>query len=163
MADTVWAVDFWALDVWAEGFWAGGAAPPTPSPSPPTETPAGRSRRHQRYYVEIDGQQFLVASADEAAQLLQRARAIAERQAEEKSDRAVKRLKRKAVVPQVRVEAPEIRVSPELKAEVAPLIADIDRLYQRAAIDAELRLLLLKALREQQDADDDDDEIFLLM
>lgn len=137
------------------GFAAGGTVTPTPTPDA-AQTPAGRRRRQ---YVEIDGQQFEVSGIEEARQLLQRARAIAERQAEQKSVRVEKKLKRKAVVPKVRVDAPVIRVAPELRADLRPLIDDIQRLYTQAAELAELRLLMLKV---QQDEDDEDDLLLLL-
>jgi hypothetical protein len=121
------------------------------------QTPAGKRRPH-RYFLEIDGQQFLVDSAAEATQLLQRARAIAEHQAEQKAQVAEKRLKSKPKVPAVRVDAPSITVSPDLLADVKPLIEDIKRLYLRAGELAELRLLLARQL-----ADEDDDEDVLLL
>jgi hypothetical protein len=135
-----------------------GVASPTPAPSVTTPTPAGRSRK-RRYFVEIDGQQFLVDSAEQARQLLDQARAIAERQSEERAERATKLLKRKKVVPQVRIAQPQIAVSPAIKAEVAPIIADIERLYRKAAIEAELRLLLMRQMAEE----DDEDDILLLL
>lgn len=146
------------------GFAAGGTVTPTPSPAPAGPTPAGSSRRRRhRYYVEIDGQQFEVRDQDEALELLQRARAIAEREAEKKADRATKLLRKKRGIPRVKIAAPAISVSPELKEVAAPLVADISRLYARAEEIAELRLLMLKALRKQREDDDDDDEILLLM
>jgi hypothetical protein len=135
------------------------ASEPTPVPATTTPTPAGKSRQRRRYFVEIDGQRFDVASVAEAAELLQRARAIAERQAEEKSERVTKVLRRKRQVPKVRIAQPEIVVSPALKADVAPLIADIERLYRRAEVEAELRLLLLRSMAE----DDDEDDVLLLI
>ena len=140
-------------------FAGGGAASPTPSPAATTPTPAGVSRQKQRterYYVEIDGQRFFVKSAEDARQLLDQARAIAERQAEEKGERTTKVLTRKArkgVVPKVEISAPSINVSPELRADLVPVIDDIQRLYRQAAELAEMRLLMLKAQLDEEEED----------
>jgi hypothetical protein len=150
-----WA-EVWA-PVWKAVWTQDAPTPPTPTPVDATQTPAGRSRR--RFYVEIDGQQFPVDSAQEATQLLDRARAIAERQSEERSERATKLLRRKKVVPKVRIAAPEITVSPALREAVAPIIADIERLYRKAEIEAELRLLLMRQMAEEED----EDEVLLLL
>lgn len=123
-------------------------------------TAAGRSRK-RRYYVEIDGQQFPVESAEEARQLLQQARAIAERQAEQKGEKATRQLRRKKVVPKVRIEPPNITASPEIRADLVPVIDDIKRLYVKAAELAELRLLMLRRIREEDD--DDEDDLLLLL
>lgn len=125
------------------------------------DTGAGASqRKRRRYYVEIDGQAFPVADAAEASQLLQRARAIAERQAEAQSEKAVKVLTRKRKVPRVRIDAPVVATSPELKDDLAPLIADIQRLYAQAAVNAELRLRLAQIEKNEQD---DEDDLLLLL
>jgi hypothetical protein len=144
------------------GFAAGGAAAPQPDPEP-TVTPAGKG--HRRYFVEIDGQQFLVNDVEQARQLLQRARAIAEHESEKKAVRAEKKLKRRvkvSSVPVVRVPQPVIRLAPELRAELMPIVDDIKRLYSRAAELAELRLLMLKAEIAQRDDDEEDDLLLLL-
>lgn len=124
--------------------------------------PAGKASRRKRYYVEVDGQQFFVDTEAQARSLLEQARAIAERQAEERSERVAKQLKRKAIkgqVPKVEIKAPEITVSPELR-DLIPIVDDIKRLYAKAAELAELRLLMLKALRDEQD---DEDDLLLLL
>lgn len=139
------------------GYTAGLAdTPPEPEPTP-TVTPAGKARK-RRYYVEIDGQQFLVDSEPEARQLLEHARALAERQAEQLADKAVRKLTRKRKVPRVRIDAPVVKASPEL--DLSPLIADINRLYRQAAVNAELRLRLAQLEREEQD---EEDELLLLL
>lgn len=145
----------WVLNL---GFAASGAgASPIVLDLP--QTGGGRAARHvrHRYFIEIDGQHFPVDSEAEARELLERARAIAERQAEAKASVAVKRLKSKTRVPVVRVQPPVITASPEL--HLAPLIADIRRLYDTAAEIAELRLLLAR----QQAMDDDDEDVLLLI
>ena len=141
------------------GFAAGGAAAPTPTPAPAVPTPAGISRHKRRHYVvAIDGQDFIVDSADEAMQILQRARAIAERQVERKAANVERRLKKRAAVPVVSLPPPVITVPAELKDELAGLVADIQRLYAQASMEMEMRLLLL---RQQLDEDDDEDVILL--
>jgi hypothetical protein len=163
MADTFWSADFWPAGFWADGFWTNQGAPEPEPETDTAQTPAGKSRRHRRYVVEIDGQQFAVDSASQAVELLQRARAIAERQAEQqaeqKSQQAAKALTKKARVPRVRIAAPAIHVSPDIQADAAPLIADIERLYRQAEETAELRLLLLKQMADE----DDEDDVLLLL
>lgn len=139
------------------GFAAGGTVTPPAPVAPTAQTPAGSRRR--KYFVEIDGQQFPVDSAAQAVELLLRARAIAEAQAEKKANRATKVLKRRAVVPKVRIAPPVIVAPADLRADLAPLIADIERLYRQAAETAELRLLLLK----QIEADEDEEDVLLLL
>jgi hypothetical protein len=151
-----WA-EIWA-PVWGAVWTQVPPEPPEPEPEV-AQTPAGISRK-RRLYVEIDGQQFPVESVAEATELLQRARALAEKQADERAVVATKKLKRKRVVPKVRIAAPVITVSPEIAVDVSPLIADIERLYRQAAETAELRLLLARQMREE---DEDEAELLLLI
>jgi hypothetical protein len=127
-------------------------------------TGAGRGhKKPRRYYVEIDGQHFPVSSAAEAQQLLQHARALAERQAEQHTERAVKKLSSKRKVPRVRIDPPAVTASPELQQDLSPLIADINRLYAQAAMNAEIRLRLAQIAKAEQDADDDEEDDLLLL
>jgi hypothetical protein len=121
-----------------------------------------KRRRHQRYYVEIDGQHFAVSSAAEATQLLQQARALAERQAEQKAERVVRKLSKKREVPHVRLTVPAITVSPELREEALPLIDDINRLYAQAAMNAELRLRMAEIAKREADEEEEEDLLLLL-
>jgi hypothetical protein len=123
------------------------------------QTPAGGNRRKQRYYVEVDGQSFPVDSRAQAEAILQRAKGLAEKDAEQQSEAVVKKLSKKASIPVVEIPAPTVKVSPEL--ELAPLIAEIEQLYVKAAANAELRLrmALVIAQREQED----EDELLLLL
>jgi hypothetical protein len=132
------------------------AGAPSPSPAPATPTPAGSSRRKLKY-VEIDGQQFIVNSENEAVEILRHARALAERQTEERVERVTTALARKTKVPKVNIDPPQISVSTDIAAVTAPLIADIERLYRNAATTAELRLLLAKQM------EDDEDDLLLLL
>jgi hypothetical protein len=150
-----WA-EIWA-PVWGAVWTQVPPEPPEPEPEV-AQTPAGISRK-RRLYVEIDGQQFPVESVAEATELLQRARALAEKQADERAVVATKKLKRKRVVPKVRIAAPVITVSPEIAVDVSPLIVDIERLYRQAEETAELRLLLLKQMADE----DDEDDVLLLL
>lgn len=156
--DGVWKAGVWATTVWADGVWREGDAPPPVETT--TQTPAGSSNRRKqkrRQYVEIDGQSFPVDSAEQAKQLLERARALAEKHVETQE-----KVVAKADKPE-RISIPAIEVSREIKAEVSPLIADIERLYKKAAerarMNEELRELLAKKLRDE---DDEDDEFLLL-
>ncbi len=152
-----WA-EIWNAAIWGPVWSQVPPEPPDPEPEQLTQTPAGSSRsKHKakkRYFVEIDGQQFAVSDASQAVELLQRARAIAESQAEQKAAVAEKRLKAKPRIPVVRLGTPVISVSPELRKDAAPLIADIERLYAKAAEIAELRLLMAKQLADEQDEED---------
>lgn len=147
--------EVWA-PVWKAVWTQSPPVPPTPDPTP-TVTPAGSSRK-RRYVVAIDGQDFIVSSQAEAISLLQRARAIAEQQAEKLADTAVRKLKRKRKVPKVALPAPAVTVPAEFRADLAPLIADIERLYRQAAVAAEIRL----RLAQLQNEEDDDEESILL-
>jgi hypothetical protein len=164
VAEAVTAFDFQIWDS-GDGTWGDAATQtigedePEPEPEASGVTPAGSNRRRRRYYVEVDGQSFPVSSRAEAEQILQRARALAERDAESQGDAAVKKLAKKAAVPVVDIPPPVLKVSPEL--DLGPLVADIERLYKRAAENAELRLRMALAIRAQEQ--EDEDELLLLL
>jgi hypothetical protein len=124
----------------------------------PAQTPAGSNKRRKRHYIEVDGQPFEVSGVQEAQQLLQRARAIAEREAEKEGARVEQTLSGKDV-PYVRLTAPKIEVPPEMRRDVAPILEDIERLYRQAAQETELRLRLAKKLADE----DDEDDLLLLL
>jgi hypothetical protein len=149
-----WSSGFWATGFWADGFWS---EDDTPAPPVVTEpTPAGRSKR-RRYYVEIDGQPFEVSSTQEAQYILDRAKALAERAAEEAAKKVEAKVSRVAKPKPIRLEKPRVRISPELAIDTAPFIRDIGRIYDNAAALAELRVLLARA------ADEDEEESILLL
>lgn len=160
--DTVWALDFWASDFWAEDFWtnAGAAAPAAPASG------AGRRLKRRRYFVEIDGHEFEVANAQEAHALLERTRALADRAAEaaahtvqeKRAASAAKRGTAAKAVPPVRLAVPKVSASAELGLDLAPLRAQLARVYADAAMAAEMQLLLARA-----EEIDEEDAIFLLM
>lgn len=138
------------------GSFAGKTEAP-PAPEVEAQTPAGRKKR--RYYVEIDGQQFEVDGPAEAQQLFERARALAERAAEAAAEKTLAHRKPAKRVKPVRLIAPRVTASPELRIDLEPLRADLKRIYRDAAIAAEMRLLLAKAAEEQ----DEEEAILLLM
>jgi hypothetical protein len=128
-----------------------------------TEQPAGRARRRRprRLVVEIDGQDFEVGSEAEARELLDRAKALAEQTAEQTVKREVKKAKRKKRA--VAIAAPVIETSaPELKSLVSQYRDDIEAIYQRMAIDAEISALLRKKLRDEDEDDEDAIAVLLL-
>jgi hypothetical protein len=131
------------------------AAPPAPEVEP--VTPAGR-RKRRRYYVEIDGQQFEVESAAEAQALLERARALAERAAEEAATKLLQKRKPETRVRKVTLLPPRVSASPELQLDLGPLKRDLTRIFENAAAMAELQLLLRKAAEE-----DDEEAVLWLM
>lgn len=129
-----------------------------------SSTGAGSNKRHKRrYYVEIDGQQFEVDSAQHAQALLERAAETAKQVAAEVAAEVVPR-KRKSAASTKPVALPTPRISspdPELADMVRQARIAINETYRKAAIDAELALLM--ALQRQRDNDDDDDETLLLL
>jgi hypothetical protein len=129
-----------------------------PDPEPTGQTPAGSSRRRKRYYVEIDGQQFPVASPAEAEQVLQHARALAERAAEQTAERVVEKRTASAKVAPVTLAPPVITASPELHLDLTDIRRQLQRVYQGMAMAAEMRLLLAKQAEQ-----DEEEAIFLLM
>ena len=137
--------------------WSSTFVPPTPEPESPSTGAAGRSRRKHRYYVEIDGQQFDVANASEAQQLLARARALAEVAAEEQAKAVEAKVRGKKPRP-IKLATPTVTASPELGLDLAPIRQDIARIYDSAAALAELRLLLQRAMEE-----DEEETLLLLM
>lgn len=138
---------------------SGSDAPPAPAPT--TQTPAGRSRRRQRFVIEIDGQYFEVGSEAEALAILAQARALAEKAAQAKADDIVERATPKVlqarVVKRVSIKTPKVQASKELKEAVQETRIAIERVYRTASDTAELRLLLALAEFEE-----DEEEVLLL-
>ena len=153
MAKDTWGLSWGGTTGKWLAHWASTFVPPPPQA--PTVTPAGKKRR--RYFVSIDGRDFEVANAAEAQQLLERARALAERAAETKAKKVEAKAARAQKPRPIRIEPPRITASPELELNLAPIRADIARIYDSAAAMAELRVLLQRAL------DEDDEDILLLM
>lgn len=143
-----WA-EIWA-PVWKAVWTQVPPIPPTPDPEP-EQQPGGKSKRKQRFYVEVDGQQFFVNSASEAIQLLDRAKALAERLAETQAQELEQKAKRSPKKKQIKLQTPRIAASPELQLDLAPIRQDLTRIYDNAAAVAELRLLLQRAIEEEEE------------
>lgn len=129
-----------------------------PEPVVSAERPAGKPKKRKRLYVEIDGQSFDVDSYAEAKALLDRAKVTAQAVADDATDHAAKRTRRKkrAVV----ISKPVISTPfEELKPLVNEYREDIEAIYRQIAIDAETRELLRRKLAEQ----DDEEAIFVLL
>jgi hypothetical protein len=105
---------------------------------------AGRKRRKERYYVEIDGQEFEVSSPSEALSLLARARDVAEAQIE-KARASPVRVARGIRRPRITTD------SPELRAVVRQAREEITSLYDAAIRDLEIAALM-KAADEEDEA-----------
>lgn len=121
---------------------------------------AGRPTR-RRYVVEIDGQDFIVESPDQARQLLDKATEAAEEKAEQALDRANKAQKR----PQRKVMADARKAlrEPSIYAPEFPeLAADVQRQI-RAIYDSALQAIEISALLRKREEDEMDDEDILLL
>lgn len=130
---------------------------------------AGRKRyERKKYLVEIDGEDFYVASAGEAAGLLAQAQELAEERAQHEFDKALastlKLPKLRRVIAH-KLQAPVIRVP---QAEIDPTAAAIERqaralqaniaqLYADIARSIEIGVLLRRQL------DDDDEEAITVL
>lgn len=108
------------------------------------KTGAGRKRRKRRQYVEIDGQEFEVASPAEAMELLARARDVAKAQIE-KARAAPIRVNRGIARPRITTQ------SPELKAVVKQARDEITSLYDAAIRDFEIAALMRAAEDEEEE------------
>jgi hypothetical protein len=131
-----------------------GYAPGLINSTPTTSNDAGRKRK--RYYVEIDGQPFHVADAQEAQALLTRAKELASKAAERQAQQIVQSRPKST---RIELPAPTITVSPELEVDTRPLRNQLVKIYRDTSVDVELRLLL----ELQQRLEDDDAEAILLL
>jgi hypothetical protein len=118
---------------------------------------ARKPRRHQ-HLVEIDGQFFEVSGPEEAERLLRQAAELAPEVVEKAVQRNVKRAKRGKQA--VEIAPPVIKTEdPELVSLVDRYRDDIEAIYRRIAVDAEIRELMRVKLLEQ----DEDEAIFVLL
>lgn len=121
---------------------------------------AGRSRR-RRLFVQIDGKDFEVESAQHAQALLDQAKALARQVALQQAEaRLTVHL---ATNPRVRpkIERPRIVThNPELHLIVAQTRRTISNVYKAAYRDAEIALRLAAQMRD--DESDDEDLMMLL-
>jgi hypothetical protein len=120
-------------------------------------TPAGKHRK--RYFVEVDGQIFEVGDVQHAQALLDRAREVALRHAQELAAKAVpirRKVGRKAIpLPTPRISSPD----PELKEIVREARQKINAVYKQAAVDTELAYLMARQLEQE----DEEEALLLLM
>jgi hypothetical protein len=155
------AANCWGLS-WkgTTGSWLTSWASAT-TPAPVVEQglkPAGRSKR-KHYFVDIDDQTFEVSSPAHAKALLERARDVAARHAQEIAAQAVqstrKMGKKPIALPTPKITSPD----PELREIVSAARRSINDLYRSAAIDVELAVLLARKLADE----DEEDALLLLM
>ena len=125
--------------------------------TPVVETPAvqtgGSARRRRRpHLVEINGEFFEVADEQEAIELLDRASALISQRAEMDALRNIKRAKRGK---QAVIEIPVISTdAPELQSLVSSYREDIEAIYRKMAMEAEIReLMRIKMLRDEDEED----------
>jgi hypothetical protein len=119
---------------------------------------AGSNKKRRRYYVEVDGQAFEVDSAQQASRILERARELAVEAAQEAAKKVEVKAARATKPRPIKLQAPKISASPELKLDLAPIRQEIAQIYDSAAALAEMRVLLQRAMDE-----DEEETILLLM
>lgn len=128
----------------------------------PSMQGAGRPSRRRPRVVEIDGEDFVVSSAEEAQALLDQAKEQAKELAATAIKRAGEAKKRPAhkVIRDARrlLEVPEIR-SEEYQPLVDQAQAEIRSIYESALASVEIAALLAKRQREEED----DEDVLLLL
>lgn len=109
-------------------------------------------------YVEIDGQQFPVESAQHAQALLERAAELAQQSAQAKAAKVVNaaQVTPQKAVQQIEVAAPEIKTNAPVRLK--PYRDRIEQAYRAAAVEAEIRL----RLAYEQMIDDEEAAMLLL-
>lgn len=123
---------------------------------------AGRPRRQvRRVVVEIDGEDFIVNSEEEAIALLDKAKEEAEKAAKVQIQRAAKAAERKPrkVISDARktLVLPEIK-APGLEEYVSQVLSEIRDSYSSA-----MRTIEVAALLRKRDRDEEDDEDVLML
>lgn len=138
-----WAA-IWNPAIWATPpIWSQVEAPPAPEPDA-SQTPAGRAKRRRRYFVEIDGQEFDVSGPEEAEQLLQKAKSLAQQTIEQQSNSIT--VKPGIKVPQIRTPNGElVSIVKQARKEILDMYRDFKR-------DFEIRSLMAKADEEEEEA-----------
>lgn len=123
-------------------------------------SPAGR-HRHRRLFVQIDGTDFEVESAQQAQALLDRAKELARKVALQKAEeRLTVHLERNSKV-RPKIERPRIVThNPELHQIVAQARSVISEIYKAAYRDAEIKLRLAAKIGED---DSDDEDLMMLL
>jgi hypothetical protein len=119
--------------------------------------------RKRRQVVQIDGEDFIVESEDEAIALLDKAKEQAEQLATLAQSRANKAERRPArrIMRDARrqLAVPEITVEPEVAEYADKILAQIRDLYQSTIQDIEISAMLHRIENNEQD----DEDILLLM
>lgn len=135
------------------------ATPPAEVEQPSKGAGSSR-RRRRRTFVEIDGEEFEVASPEQALQLLHQAQQLAEKAAVQAAAEVVRTAIQKArhvgKAAPLSVKAPKVSGPPELRDAVKEANERIERVYRAAVRDAEIAMLM--ALEEERD----DEEVLLL-
>lgn len=131
----------------------------------PSMQGAGRPSKERRRprVVEIDGEDFVVSSAEEAQALLDQAK----EQAKELAALAIKRAAEAEKKPAYKVikdakrllEVPQIEAPDEFAPLVAETQAEIRSIYESALASVEIAALLAKRQREEED----DEDVLLLL
>ena len=129
------------------------------------QTPAGRPKK-RRHVVEIDGEDLLVTSAEEAEAILARIREEAKEKADlalQRASAAKKRPARKVIADARKaLQVPEIEVSdslPNVGVYSELLVSEIEALYQSTLNTIEIGIWL----RKRQQAEEDEEDILLLL
>jgi hypothetical protein len=131
------------------------------APATPQVGGKGSRRQRRRVIVEIDGEDFEVASEQQGLELLMQARQLADEKAKEAGDRAAAKARRKErpaaqdralaiPVPQVRLVAPDMEdpLAQQMQASVDATNAYFERVYG-AAIGAARRRIIEWAADEE--------------
>lgn len=126
-----------------------------PDLPPPDVTPAGRKRKH-RYMVQVDGETFNVESPAHAWAILDRAKELAVQVAQEQAQAVIAKRAPSAVVKRVKLTKPVIRTDAPI--DLQSYYRDIAKIYNEAARNAELYLLM----QRKMDEDDEDDALLLV-
>jgi hypothetical protein len=109
-------------------------------------------------FVEIDGREFAVDSAEQAQALLDRAKELARRVAPQKAEERLTVHLEKSPRLRPKIDRPHIVThSPELHAVVRNARQVVTDIYKAAYLEAEIRLRMAR-----QDDEDDDDLMMLL-
>ena len=134
-----------------------GASSPIIPPAAPTEVPAGSAKRRFRdiYRISIDGHKFEFRSLGEAIAFLERAKAAAAQKAAKEAAKAAEQQEGSVIpVPLPTFKPPKIEVSSrELRAAASETRRSIEVVYEKALVDAEIRMLMEINKRKAEDED----------
>lgn len=120
---------------------------------------AQAGRRRRRLYLDIDGQQFEVESAEHAQALLDRAKALAREVAPQRAETRLTAHLVHSPTQRPKIEKPRITSSsPELQEVIRNARDSLARIYSSAYLEAEIKLRL-----HAQMAEDDEDDLLLLL